>query len=337
MNSRHNNTERLGVNAIERIVIEDLKWIFREQPLVDVGIDAIIEVVQNDNPLGKFIAIQIKTGKSQFHSNKKNYVYYASDIHYNYWTNCNLPVILIGYFPEDLEAYWIPLMPENFIRTKKQWKIDIPKKQKFSVISESRLLNLVNMSITSAIDFDWTIEKVQKLKFKAQNLSKSNQYIINFVEHLNIIQDAQEKANIKLSELVILGVDIKSYQTKLVFKELKSSMDSVTPIIERDINNFSELFGLGMQAVNEFVQGCKQLNLDYVLEDILHKFRTIPIAVKDAVIKIEGLKISVDKFPKHDISLKQSMVRLSEVLSLVTREFRVASELTENIIEFIEN
>jgi hypothetical protein len=36
---RYNQTERLGVVETDLIVTKKLRWIFREQPIVDVGID----------------------------------------------------------------------------------------------------------------------------------------------------------------------------------------------------------------------------------------------------------------------------------------------------------
>jgi hypothetical protein len=38
--SRFNSTERKGVNRAAQIFNNDLGWIWREQPVVDVGIDA---------------------------------------------------------------------------------------------------------------------------------------------------------------------------------------------------------------------------------------------------------------------------------------------------------
>jgi hypothetical protein len=59
-------TERIGVNAVERIALEQLKWIFRERPIADFGIDAEIEEVRNGKPTGQLTVIQIKTGASYF-------------------------------------------------------------------------------------------------------------------------------------------------------------------------------------------------------------------------------------------------------------------------------
>lgn len=43
---RYNFTERLGVIETDRIVTKTLGWIFREQPIVDVGLDPIIEQIR---------------------------------------------------------------------------------------------------------------------------------------------------------------------------------------------------------------------------------------------------------------------------------------------------
>ncbi len=58
---RYNKTERLGVIETDRIVTKEIDWIFREQPIVDVGLDAIIEQSEDGNPTGKFLAVQIKS------------------------------------------------------------------------------------------------------------------------------------------------------------------------------------------------------------------------------------------------------------------------------------
>jgi hypothetical protein len=62
---RYSPTERIGVSAIEHVVVSELSWIFREQPIVDMGIDAHIELVDETyRPTGQLIGAQIKTGAS---------------------------------------------------------------------------------------------------------------------------------------------------------------------------------------------------------------------------------------------------------------------------------
>ena len=48
-NSRYSSIEREGVNAVESVFIK-FGWIFREQTIVDVGIDAQVEVCENGKP-----------------------------------------------------------------------------------------------------------------------------------------------------------------------------------------------------------------------------------------------------------------------------------------------
>lgn len=69
--------DRVGVNAVERIVVGDLGWIFREQPILDFGIDAQVELVEDGDPTGKLIGLQIKTGLGNFRETSEGLVYYG--------------------------------------------------------------------------------------------------------------------------------------------------------------------------------------------------------------------------------------------------------------------
>lgn len=145
MPDRYSPTERIGVNETERIVLSELVWIFRQQPIVDVGIDALIEQVEDSKPTGKFLAVQIKTGKSHFSVSKEYLTYYATNVHYNYWTSLDIPIILVAHIPESNETYWQEISKENFRKTRKgNWKIKIPQKQKFKKEAKSRLCSILS-------------------------------------------------------------------------------------------------------------------------------------------------------------------------------------------------
>lgn len=334
---RYNPIERIGVNAIERIVIEDLKWIFREQAIVDVGIDALIEVVKEQNPSGKFIASQIKSGKGNFHEKEKSWTYYASDIHYNYWLNTNLPVILIAYIPEESAAYWISIESQNFIRNKRQWRIDIPKKQRLNIHSQKRLLALVEDSPVEIIDDQkWSIEKVEELNEKVKNISKSARIVEELTAIFQNMNDVNESINGKYKALIAQGMSLQSPQTKIVTLELVQSFKSIIPEAERLIHEFSALFAIGIEALTELTIGCKEHKLEEVLEQILPTISAFPKASKTPISQIEGLRETVNKFSNNNQELKATATTLSEVLSLIIREFKVASDLTENIVTIIE-
>lgn len=124
---RYSPTERIGVNATERIVLEELGWIFREQPVVDQGIDAHIERVDGKEPTGKLIGLQIKTGSSHFKKKGDSYIFYGTRTHLDYWLGHSLPVVLIAHMPEQGTTYWVHVNEANIARTEKRWRIAIPK------------------------------------------------------------------------------------------------------------------------------------------------------------------------------------------------------------------
>jgi hypothetical protein len=140
--SRYNTTERSGINAVEAIVLNELKWIFREQPIADMGIDAHVELVENGTPSGKMIGLQIKTGKGTFHETKDAYVYYVEEVHLDYWTNHSLPVILVGHIPETKETLWVQVNESTVERTKKGWKVSLLKTAKFDPAVRDDLASL---------------------------------------------------------------------------------------------------------------------------------------------------------------------------------------------------
>jgi hypothetical protein len=63
-------TDREGVAIFQRIVSRDLGWIFREQTVVDQGVDGQVEVAIEGHGTGRLIAVQIKSGSSYFKSVK---------------------------------------------------------------------------------------------------------------------------------------------------------------------------------------------------------------------------------------------------------------------------
>lgn len=132
MADRYTKTERLGVNAVESIFLETFDWIFREQPILDMGIDAHVEYVNDSGPSGKLIGVQIKTGASHFHETDNSYTFYLDETHYQYWINHSLPVLLVGHIPETKTTIWQYIEKSTVEKTKKGWKVDIPKENDLS-------------------------------------------------------------------------------------------------------------------------------------------------------------------------------------------------------------
>lgn len=108
-----------------------------------MGIDAHIEAVVDGDPTGRLLGVQIKTGKSHFTDKGDKLVYYGSLVHLNYWVSHSLPVILVAHLPETNETYWVQVNSETAVRTKRRWKISIPKANVFDKESKDSLLRLL--------------------------------------------------------------------------------------------------------------------------------------------------------------------------------------------------
>lgn len=129
MINRKDEINRQGVSMCSYI-FSKLGFIFREQPVEDYGVDAIIETRDTDYALGKLIAVQIKSGDSYFYEITDNNVVYRGNIkHYNYWLNHSLPVIIVLYSPSRNKCIWEIFNEQTSEKTDKGWKINIPLNQ----------------------------------------------------------------------------------------------------------------------------------------------------------------------------------------------------------------
>lgn len=124
-------TERLGVSALDYFFSEN-GWLFREQTTHDYGIDAHVEIVIDERPTGKLIALQIKAGKSFFAEDTgDSYVFRTDDKHIAYWVGHSMPVVLVLFNPETKQAFWQHISRQNVQATGKGWKIAVPKVDMF--------------------------------------------------------------------------------------------------------------------------------------------------------------------------------------------------------------
>lgn len=136
------NTEREGVSAVQSIVYKDLGWSFREQTVDDFGIDAEIEVADQNRLTGKVIAAQIKSGNSYFISaTEEGVIFRFDEKHKKYWLKHVLPVIVLLYHPHSKECIW-EVINEFTVKkvSDKRYKIVIPKENQFGAPTKAKLL-----------------------------------------------------------------------------------------------------------------------------------------------------------------------------------------------------
>lgn len=114
-----NSTEREGVYYCAKIATKN-NWMFREQPIDDVGIDAHMEFVESSGKSKQLLALQIKSGVSWFKERKGSNIIFRgiNNRQYNYWTMNTLPCIVVLYNPVDEMCIWQKLTNETIERTK---------------------------------------------------------------------------------------------------------------------------------------------------------------------------------------------------------------------------
>ena len=134
-------TDKVGVNAVEAIFLKDFDWLFREQSISDSGVDAHVEVKANGRPIGRLLALQIKSGKSYFkHEKKDHYVHYGKRKHLWYWQNNSLPVVLVLHNPETGKTLWERINPSKSRFTRRVGRSK-SRKQTWSIRAPSRNLS----------------------------------------------------------------------------------------------------------------------------------------------------------------------------------------------------
>ena len=143
--------ERTGVHHCGEIA-ERNNWMFREQPIDDVGIDAHMEFIESTGKPKQLLALQIKTGASWFKEKKDDCIIFRNinERQYNYWTMNSLPCIVVLYNPDDDMCIWEKLTPETIKKTKegngKGFFVKVPLSQVFlNDLSNEKLLSFTNL------------------------------------------------------------------------------------------------------------------------------------------------------------------------------------------------
>ena len=142
--------DRTAINYLEKIVIS-LEWMWREQPILDYGIDGQIELCEQNKPTGKLIAVQSKGGKSYFSCKIDGGLTLSLKMkHLRYWYEYALPVIVVGYLPSEQLSYWIYIQeyldtnPDILGLEQDTVSIPVPRTNLFNVESKQLLLSICN-------------------------------------------------------------------------------------------------------------------------------------------------------------------------------------------------
>lgn len=340
---RYNNIERLGVIETDRIITKHLGWIFRELPVADVGIDAIIEESENGNPTGKFIAAQIKTGEGNFYISDKTIIYYASRVHYHYWLNLNIPIILIAHFPEEEKTYWEYIHESNFRKTKKKWKIEISKNKFLNEKSKQKLCEIIygsqnNEKISRTYDGKFSPELLYESVEDIHCINDATKAILKIAEIMTELTVGNDQINTKFRDYAEQGLSDKDAQVKATIKTLGRTLNISASRLESEIDLFSELYSTGVIAYETILLMQYDIfNNSNDAKEALTSIEIIPENIENLISNIKEMVITVNKLPDKYITLKEAKKQLIEVGNLLVFELKSAKEITENLIQKIQD
>ncbi len=104
---------------------------FRAQTQLDFGIDALAELVVDEQATGQLLAIQVKSGASQFRqSNDSAFVFRPPHPeHVAYWLDYSLPVIVCLVDTETDTVYWQAVTDSTVESTGASFKVLVPRSQ----------------------------------------------------------------------------------------------------------------------------------------------------------------------------------------------------------------
>lgn len=340
---RHNITERLGVLETDLIVTKQLGWIFREQPIIDVGLDAIIEQSEEGTPTGKFLAVQIKSGASNFHISGKKIIHYVSHIHYNYWLNLGIPIILIAHFPDSEKTYWQHITSRNFKKTKKRWKIEIPLNQEFKESSKIELSKILYDSPKKSFVFELYRGKIEKDNIfdfaeNTECIADAKDSVLQIVEIINDLRNRTNLFNSKLDKYIESGLSDKDPQVKASIKGFGKDLNIISKRLENEIDVFSSLYSVGFYAFEQVAL------IYYMITDepqdlysVLNSIEKIPESVDEALEGISVMRNGVSNLPKKFAVLKEAKILLLEIIDLLIAEFSESKDMAKKIMDKIKS
>lgn len=162
--TQNNITGEIGVNAVSRIVNNELKWIFRRNHGEhDFGIDGYIDVVNDEGGVtGQTFAVQIKTGESFFREKEsKGFVFHGKKKHLNYYANLSHPILIILCDPVNEFCYWALFDINKIDNGKSGWKLVVDKTQILSKNTRQRLLDIVGpaINVLDDIEANWALNR----------------------------------------------------------------------------------------------------------------------------------------------------------------------------------
>lgn len=162
-------TAKDGLNFVRSIVEKNGSLFHKIEQENDLGIDAIIEFIENGKPVNISIAVQIKSGVSYINENK-TICHIPVEDHYDYWMNYSLPVYGIVYDPEIESANWINI--KDYLKKNKNATGISINKNLVNIFDNKNYIEIFSRLLTKktpTVDLEFALEL-----FKSDNFEESD-------------------------------------------------------------------------------------------------------------------------------------------------------------------
>lgn len=182
---RHNvsgTTATVGVTKTQLFFQQTAKWLFREQPLEDYGIDAHVEIVESGDVKGRLVALQIKSGDSWLKKDASGgWNFYPESHHVIYWQNHSLPVAVVVWQESTDTLFIREASRHTFQRTKGGgWKLRFTEED---VLTKSKLPSLELLS--SGTTYDLRLRELRLLLPWMQRMDEGQRIVLKADEWVN--------------------------------------------------------------------------------------------------------------------------------------------------------
>ena len=335
---RFNALERIGVYKSGLIFSTEINWVFREQPVADVGIDAIIEESINGNPTGRFLASQIKSGIGNFHETKDSFTYYVSNVHYHYWTNLNLPIILIGYVKDSDTLYWEIISKETLVKTVEHWKIEIPKTKVLNGESKSELESIIGSDSSynfyiELVNGNISIEQVEELGKSYDLITEAGNHSTNTANLLFELSKELSKYTMLVNQKTSKGLDDTSREVKTLISKVSRTVNEYSSNLKSETKLFSEFFGKGLIGLDYLSKVHFYISKDYAaIKEMQNSVILIRDSIRDTKEEFKKMRNAASTLPRKYNNLNSARLNFVEASNYMINEYKVAVQMSNSLI-----
>ena len=140
---RTRKVEDWAVRHVNDVIADEFGWHFGRDPLPDYGVDALAEVVGDDDLVtGRLLGIQVKGSEKRFSGARgTGWPFSDHNDHLAYWLSYSVPVIVV-LVNKQREAFWQAVTPETVTERRDRFSMTVPWHQPFDATARAALLAL---------------------------------------------------------------------------------------------------------------------------------------------------------------------------------------------------